>query len=239
MLGCDWFIEIEGSNRQLSYRTRTPNINKKQAIEEWINSINIKFVRNLLRTIARQKIDDNGYGWIIAAREIKLEQKIILDIKTKIKWSKTIRYDKDSNYLKLTSSFYSSKEWKQFRLSWLKEHPECFKCGKTDEVMQVHHLEEYKLVSTILYEGFLEPLRDKNRFRTLCYRCHAIKHGRIIIATREQVERWPQSFISYKGQMIEIQPPEGFKGVIRIWSRDLYALSLDERKKLMEDEGWV
>lgn len=112
-------------------------------------------------------------------------------------------------------------------------------CGETKEITQVHHKDKFDVFNTALTEGFLEPLKDTNRFETLCNRCHAIRGGRIIIATREQIERWPQAIIPDRGIMVEIQPPEGFKGVIRISRRDLYALSLDERKKLMENECWV
>ena len=111
-------------------------------------------------------------------------------------------------------------------------------CGETKEITQVHHKDKFDVFNTALTEGFLEPLKDTNRFETLCNRCHAIREGRIILATREQVERWPQYLNAKKKATIEIQPPDGFKGVIRISFRDLYALSLDERKKLMEDAGW-
>ena len=156
---------------------------------------------------------------------------------TQYRWKKKLR--NNSKYKSLASSFYRSKEWKQFRLSWLEKHPVCSECGEIKEIMQVHHKDEFGVFNTVLTEGFLEPLKDTNRFSTLCDRCHAIRGGSIILATREQIERWPQSLNAYNGPIVEIQPPEGSKGVIRISRRDLYALSLDESKKLMEDAGWV
>jgi len=247
--GCNWRFFIRTSDGEIPSIITHPNDTKDQAIEHYKNWL-IKHIDSLKKDIKKYELKKrnksfsiyNNFSDIIANRIDLIEKdKFIISLlesdDTEYRWIKELR--QSPKYKSLVNSFYGSKEWKQFRLSWLEKHPVCFKCGEIKKIMQVHHKDRFNLSNTILYEGFLEPLRDTNRFQTLCHRCHAIEEGYIIIAAIENVLRWPQNILSDKGPIVEIQPPEGFKSVIRISMGELSALSLDERKKLMEDEGWV
>jgi len=239
--GCNWlFYIITPDGEERSVITQQ-NDTKDQAKEDYKNWM-INLIDRSKEDIRKYELGERDNSRIIANRYDLIERlkaRIILleSVDTQYRWKKKLRHN--SKYKSLASSFYRSKEWKQFRLSWMEKHPVCSECGEKKEIMQVHHKDEFGVFNTVLTEGFLEPLKDTSRFETLCFRCHAIREGRIIIATREQIERWPQAIIPGGGIMVEIQPPEGFKSVIRISRRDLYALSLDERKKLMENEGWI
>lgn len=239
--GCDWRFCISTPEGELWSVITQPNDTKEQAKENHKNWL-INLIDRLKEDIKKYELDERDRSSIIAKRYESIERNkarlILLESKdTQFRWKKQMRHN--SKYRSVASSFYQSKEWKNFRLSWLEKHPVCSECGEIKETMQVHHKDKFGVFHTALTEGFLEPLKDTNRFSSLCLRCHQKKSGSLIIATREQVERWPQYHNAKKKAIVEIQPPEGYTGVIRISFRDLYALSLDERKKLMENEGWV
>ena len=94
----------------------------------------------------------------------------LLDEDNPLIWWKTI--DHDQRWIRLRNSFHGSREWREFRLRWLEEHPACARCGWTDSLLQVHHAGIYTLDKTVFDEGFLEGLRHPERFRTLCGDCH-------------------------------------------------------------------
>lgn len=96
------------------------------------------------------------------------------DLLEALTWRRVIVHDE--TWIKLRTSFYDSREWREFRQAWLAEHPACTRCGRTDSILVVHHIGDYSLDSTVLEEGFLEGLRHSDRLETLCNDCHQEEH---------------------------------------------------------------
>lgn len=108
------------------------------------------------------------------------------DLLAAITWHRVIVHDE--TWIKLRTSFYDSREWREFRQVWLAEHPACTRCGRTDGILVVHHTDDYTVDSTVIDEGFLEGLRHPERFETLCNDCHQEMHIDLRIA--ESLSKW-------------------------------------------------
>jgi len=102
------------------------------------------------------------------------------DLLGALTWRRTIIHDE--TWIKLRTSFYDSREWREFRQAWLAEHSACTRCGRTDGILVVHHTGPYSLDNTVLNEGFLEGLRHPDRLETLCNDCHQEMHIGLRIA---------------------------------------------------------
>jgi len=107
------------------------------------------------------------------------------DLLAALTWRRVIVHD--HTWVKLRTSFYDSREWREFRLRWLEEHPACTRCGRTDGILVVHHIGDYSLDHTVLDEGFLKGLIHPERFDTTCNDCHQEMHIGLRIA-----ESWLQ-----------------------------------------------
>jgi len=92
------------------------------------------------------------------------------DLLAAITWRRVIVHDE--TWIKLRTSFYDSREWREFRQAWLAEHSVCTRCGRTDGILIVHHTGDYHIDLTVINEGFLESLRHPERLETLCNDCH-------------------------------------------------------------------
>jgi len=62
------------------------------------------------------------------------------------------------------NSFYYTKEWKKFRMEYIKEHPFCVRCGKPAEI--VDHIIPIK-------DG--GALTSEQNSQSLCWACHSRK----------------------------------------------------------------
>lgn len=58
-----------------------------------------------------------------------------------------------------------SGKWSQVRHNFLKSHPECACCGRTDK-LEVHHIEPFNVAP--------EKELDYNNLITLCRTCHLL-----------------------------------------------------------------
>lgn len=102
------------------------------------------------------------------------------DLLAALTWRRVIVHDE--TWIKLRTSFYDSREWREFRQAWLADNPECTRCGRIDSSNTVHHIGDYSLDHTVLEEGFLESIKHKERLETLCYDCHQEEHIELRIA---------------------------------------------------------
>ena len=116
-------------------------------------------------------------SWISLNKVEKIEE-----LRNIITWKRLIVHDE--RWIKIRSSFYGSREWKEFRRAWLEKHPACVQCSRTDGILQVHHTGFNTLDMTVLDEGFLEGLHHPERFETICYDEHQEKHSHLIEAER-------------------------------------------------------
>lgn len=108
----------------------------------------------------------------------------LLNPDAKLKWWKQISHDQ--RWIRLRNSFHGSNEWKEFRSRWLTENHTCARCGRTDGVLQVHHIDSYTLDRTVMDEGFLEGLKHPERFETVCLDCHKDEHAAMIEAEKKR-----------------------------------------------------
>jgi hypothetical protein len=108
------------------------------------------------------------------------------DLPAAITWHRVIVHDE--TWIKLRTSFYDSREWREFRQAWLAEHPACTRCGRTDGILVVHHTDDYTVDSTVIDEGFLEGLRHPERLETICNDYHQEIHIDLRIA--ESLSNW-------------------------------------------------
>jgi len=92
------------------------------------------------------------------------------DLPAAITWHRVTVHDE--TWIKLRTSFYDSREWREFRQAWLAEHPACTRCDRTDGILIVHHTDDYGIDRTVIDEGFLESLCHPERLETLCNDCH-------------------------------------------------------------------
>lgn len=83
-------------------------------------------------------------------------------------------------YIKARDSFYTSREWKDFRDFFLHLFPDCEECKKPAD--SVHHKGYYTIDLTLIEEGFLRPLKDFTRFGSSCRDCHYFGHIDLIAA---------------------------------------------------------
>jgi len=87
-------------------------------------------------------------------------------------------------YDKVVASFQASKEWKQFRVSFLTRHPTCSQCGGPANV--VHHQDTYRTCLTILDWGLSWIFDHPECCNALCTECHFRHHERLI-ANRKRI----------------------------------------------------
>ena len=119
----------------------------------------------------------------LLAETLGIESLTLEDVERHFTWNKPVIHD--IAWIRLRSSFYGSREWKEFRLEWLAEHPACVRCGRMDGILQVHHAGLTSLDETVMEEGFLEGLKHPERFETICRDCHELDHQELIKSERE------------------------------------------------------
>ena len=119
----------------------------------------------------------------LLAETLGVESLTLEDVERHFTWNKPVIHD--IAWIRLRSSFYGSREWKEFRLEWLAEHPACVRCGRMDGILQVHHAGLTSLDETVMEEGFLEGLKHPERFETICRDCHELDHQGLIKSERE------------------------------------------------------